>query len=372
MPRSEAVELMRSLSRERPSAPPPPPPGLVTVKVDGSPQVLWPYTGTDVAGTLSDPLNLLLLGAADPRQVRAALLSVDGDRSALGLPDMFPFNARWSDAIGRHQTTYTSACGWQGSAIQMECGAYARLRVHLRLFRHGPLTLGNAHFETMIPGTTEHEVLSWEMARAMVVHDLARSGLLAEEPGETDVLTPAPTFRTVLPAVVRGVPGPLRDVLGLPLGIGDEPVPLLTSGRATVLRLRSGLPPRPTRFDVEFIHVFDQVIPRPFWSTGPQDLVKVQGPIHMTHRVHSDAAGRYRASFTASGVVEVTPIDSGTGEPSAAPVECAVSEAHLSLLTDASAHAAHTVVQVLGTEPTQAYVEALSTGRGAVFRQKVG
>jgi hypothetical protein len=342
------------------------------VEVDGAPQVLWPYTGTDVAGTLSDPLNLLLLGAADPRQVRAALLSVDGDRSALGLPDAFPFNSRWSDAIGRHQTTYTSACGWQGSAIQMECGAYARLRVHLRLFRHGPLTLGNAHFETLIPGTTEHEVLSWEMARAMVVHDLTRSGLLAEDPGETDVLTPAPTFRSVLPAVVRGVPGPLRDVLGLPLGIGEGPVPLLTSGRATMLRLRAGAPPRPTRFDVEFTHVFDRVIPRPFCSAGPQDLVKVQGPIHMTHRVHTDAAGRYRAGFTASGIVGVTPVDPATGEASGPAAECAVSETHRSLLTDRTSHAGHAVVQVMmGTTPRQAFVETLAAGRGAVFRRQV-
>ena len=39
---------------------------------------------------------------------------------------------------------------------------------------------GAAHFEVLIPGTTDHQVLSWIVARDLVVGDLMRSGLLLE------------------------------------------------------------------------------------------------------------------------------------------------------------------------------------------------
>ena len=174
---------------------PSPPAGILSVQLGTDSETLWPYTGTDVSGTASDPLNLVFLGEADPRQVRQALMSVGGDRTAFGFPNQFPFNCVWADAIGRHQTAWAKADGWQGSAIQMQCGDYGSIRLHLRLFREGSRTLGNAHIEVLIPGTTDHEVLSWEFAEQFVKLDVVRSGALAAAPVETAPISPAPGFR---------------------------------------------------------------------------------------------------------------------------------------------------------------------------------
>ena len=128
-----------------------------------------------------------LRGDADPAGIRAALMALDGDRSAFGLPNASPFNERWGDAIGDVQTSYAGSSGWTGSVIQLRLGEYAPLRVHLRLFRTGApfsaggtWTLGAAHFEVLIPGTADHQVLSWMVARQIITADLVRSGLLVK------------------------------------------------------------------------------------------------------------------------------------------------------------------------------------------------
>jgi len=115
---------------------PAPPPGLVPVAEAGT---FWPYTGEDYSGTRIDPINLIFLGDADPRLIRQTLLGLDGDRSNSPLA---AFDCTWKDAIGRPQTGYSEEEGWQGSAIQLECGEYSTLRAHIRLFRQGNYTLG--------------------------------------------------------------------------------------------------------------------------------------------------------------------------------------------------------------------------------------
>src|SRR5690349_3420478 len=59
---------------------------LVTVSLPGQTLTLWPFTGLGF-GEQSDPVNLIWIGRADPRALRAALLRLDGDRTALGFPD---------------------------------------------------------------------------------------------------------------------------------------------------------------------------------------------------------------------------------------------------------------------------------------------
>jgi len=105
----------------------PPPAGLVVVPLGADSETLWPFTGTGVPGEASDPINLIFQGDADPRPIRQALLALDGDRTAFGFPAAFPFNCTWADAIGRQQTAYAAAEGWQGSSIQMQCGDYEEL-----------------------------------------------------------------------------------------------------------------------------------------------------------------------------------------------------------------------------------------------------
>lgn len=67
------------------------------------------------------------------------------------------------------QTAYDARAGWVGSAIQLQCGDYGPIRFHLRLFEAGDYTLANVHFELLIPNTTEHQVLSVELAEQLVV-----------------------------------------------------------------------------------------------------------------------------------------------------------------------------------------------------------
>ena len=98
---------------------PPPPTDLVSVPEAG---VFWPYTGRDYSGSPTDPINLVFLGDADPRLIRQALLALDGNRTAFGFPDAFPFNCTSSPPLPRTAPSDTrsitrspSSCG-SGSA----------------------------------------------------------------------------------------------------------------------------------------------------------------------------------------------------------------------------------------------------------------
>lgn len=340
---------------------PPPPSGLVTLALGYQAMTVWPYTGTDFSGVPSDPINLVFLGDADPRAIRQALVSLDGNRTAFGLPPVFPFNCTWSDAIGRHQTAWADDERWQGSAIQLQCGVYQTLRVHVRLFRQGSRTLGNAHFEVMIPGTTDHEVLSWEFAESLVKLDLMRGGFLIAPPYLTGAITPTPTYRTIRAPVFNGVPAALRGALGLPTSSQSAPVPIPNDGKASVLELSVVTDSVQAEQLVEFVHPFNQVIPKPFCSAGPFDFLRVVGPIQMAHRVHTNPSGRYEATFTASGALQVTPIDPVTGETGQT-YQAIIAETHRSSLTDQRSEAQHVVSQVLGTTPQQSFLEDLWAG----------
>ena len=348
---------------------PPRPSGPVSLALGSGTATFWPYTGTDFSGTPSDPINLLFLGDADPRNVRQALLSVDGNRTPFGLPPVFPFNCTWADAIGRHQTAWAKADGWQGSAIQLQCGAYETLRLHLRLFREGRRTLGNVHFEVLIPGTTDHEVLSWEFAEAIVKLDLVRGGFVAS-PLLTPAITPTPTYRTIRHQVFNGLPVPLRAALGLPLADQTAPVPIPNDGRASVLEVALVPESIQSQQVVEFVHPFNQTIPKPFCASGPLDFLKVEGPIQMMHRVHTNPSGRYEASFTASGVLQVTPINPLTGETGET-YQAIVVETHRSSLTDNRSEAHHVVSQILASRPQQSFFEDLWAGHSDSFARLV-
>src|SRR3954469_22871396 len=175
-----------------------PPSLLVPIALAGGSISIWPYTGVDFSGTPQDPINLVFTGKSDPRSIRSALMSLDGDRTAFGMPPVFPFNCTWSDAIGDLQTGYNATAAWVGSAVQLACGGYGPVRFHVRLFEAGATTLGNAHFEVLIPGTADHQVLSWELAEQLVKVDLIRSGLLdaADPLGSTGSINDSP-FREI-------------------------------------------------------------------------------------------------------------------------------------------------------------------------------
>src|SRR5439155_12859440 len=197
----------------------PAPSPLVPVPLPGQTLQLWPFTGFGF-GEQSDPVNLIWIGHADPRVLRAALLLLNGDRTAFGFPNVFPFNCAWHDEPEvQPEVAYTAASGWVGSPIMLECGSFDQARFHLRFFDVGGVTVGGAPFEVLIPGTLDHQTISWKLAEQFVVVDFLRTGLLdpATPPSTTDPINP-PTFGTIPAVIYNGIPTGLRQAIGGPLG----------------------------------------------------------------------------------------------------------------------------------------------------------
>lgn len=296
--------------------PAPAPSGLVTVDLPAGPTTFWPFTGTDFSGTPSDPINLVFIGHADPRDLRAALFALDGDRSAFGLPNTFPFNCTWQDAIGDVETGYVAGGGWVGSAIQLACGAFGPLRFHLRFFAAGSVTLAGVHFETQIPATTTHEVLSWELAEQLVVVDFLRSGVLdpVEPLFPTGPVNPSP-WRAINPLVYNGLPADLRAAIGGPAGDQTDPIPIANDGSATVLNVAATHGTRTGVAVQDFDIQFGQVIPKPFCASSPADFLYVQGPVHLRQINVFTPSGSYVSQFHATGHLELTPVNPLTDPP---------------------------------------------------------
>ena len=300
-----------------------PPAGLVPIDIGGgATATVWPYTGETLNGVPSDPINLIFLGKADPVRIRAALLALSGDRTAFGLPDAPPFNSRWTDCQGNVQTTYADGPGWAGSVIQLQLGTYQPVRAHLRLFRTGladgsggVVTLGAAHFEVLISGTTEHQVLSWEVAQQLVTVDLVRCGLLGAAPGMTGTINAAPSFRDIPDLIYNQLPPELIALTGGPPQPVSGAVPLASDGRAAVFQLAGEAPIAAGTATDAFSLEFNQVIPKPLCSDGPYDYVYVTGPVDFLRTSTVDGTGRYEFQARVSGKLQITPVDITTSPP---------------------------------------------------------
>jgi hypothetical protein len=215
---------------------------LVSVAVGDASLEFWPFTGVGRSGNPEDPINLVFAGPSDPGDLRAPLLLLDGDRTAFGFSNAFPFNCRWRDAIGVAQTAFARPDGWVTSALQLECGDFNTVRFHARFFDVGSWTLANAHLEVLIPGTsTAHQVISWELAEDLIVFDFLRSGILSPatpffQSGEIN----ASPYDEIPVAIYNGLPPDLRAAIGGPQQDVSDPVPIATDGRATVLVVEGG------------------------------------------------------------------------------------------------------------------------------------
>lgn len=341
-----------------------PPAALVSITTGAGSLSLWPYTGADFSGDPQDPINLLFIGRADPRAIRSALFALSGDRTGVGFPNVPPFNCTWGDAIGDLQTAYSDAGSWAGSAIQLACGAFGPVRFHLRLFAAGGVTLGAAHFELLIPGTTDHQVLSWELAEQLVTADMARSGLLAAAPSSTGPINAAPGFRQIPPVVYNLLPAELKAVIGGPSGTVSDPVDIGTDGRAMIFDL-GGSAAAAGGTDQRFVVDFDQVIPRPFCATGPADYLLVRGPVELSKAVRVNGDGALTSEFHASGRLQLLPVDPTTGNPTGEPYEAQVKELQVTRYGDNGG-------QVTG-EAMQMELPQDTPGRGTkIVRIKVG
>jgi hypothetical protein len=302
------------------------PADLVTIDCFGEDLTFWPFTGAKLDGVPMDPVNLVFAGNADPLQIRAALLGLSSDRSILNLPDVYPFNQQWKDALGGGvQANYAEDGGWLGSVIQLTLGDYGPIRFHLRLFRtnaYGPngetYTIGATHFELQIPGTTDHQVLSWSVAKDIVVGDLMRSGLLnpSMHLRPTGQITPTPTFREIIPAIYNGLPDELIYMIGGPAKPVTEPVGIDNGdGTAMMIYLAGAAPVTAGTYTNSVTIGFDQYIPRPYCSEGPGDVLYITGPVDFQTSVVVDEYGVFSYNQGYSGRLTALPLNMSTGNP---------------------------------------------------------
>lgn len=299
----------------RPQGTPSPaaPSGVVNLPFEAASLAFWPYTGNGFDGNPVDPINLVFVGDLEPVHIRAALLALDGNRP--GLPPVFPFDGVWREAIGDVQTGYSGAAGWTGSVIQLQLGAYDPIRFHLRLFRAGTLpdgrvvTLGAAHFELLIPKTTEHQVLSWELAEQIVVYDMARTGLLAAPPLSTPPISAAPSYREIPEFIYNQLPPDLIALIGGPVPPVGGAVPLSSQGTATLLALGGEVDLPVSRLHQDLALDFNQVVPKPFCADGPFDWVLVTGTVHFSRDGGTGGDGRYDYQARYDGQLLVLPVD---------------------------------------------------------------
>jgi hypothetical protein len=296
---------------------PPAPGGLVNVSFGSDHFMVWPWTGKDVAGTTADPLNILFTGDVDVVSLRAALRALDGNRTAYGFPNAYPFNCTWTDANGEMQTAWSGDEGWVANPVQLQCGSYDPLRFHIRFFPAGDQVLAGTHLDLLIPNTPQHQVISWELAEQLVLVDFLRSGLLEPAAPFASVAVGLPGAVHAIPAVIYdGMPASLRAAIGGPATSGGSDVPVPTDGMAKVLNIGTRAAVAPDLTESDFTLPFNQLIPRPFCASGPTDYVLVQGPVAITTSVRVNANGQLQSHNTLRGDLDITPIDIMTGQPS--------------------------------------------------------
>ena len=345
----------------------PAPPNPVTVQLASGSETLYPFTTyrfpAPPTTEKDDPVNLIFEGAADPREIRAALMSLDGDRTMFQLPDEAPFNCTWHDSVGDEQATWTAGAGWEGAAIQLACGDY-NFRFHVRLFRHGARTLGGTHADIQTPGTTDHNVASWDFPQRLVMLDMIRSGLLASDPYLTDVFGATPTHRGLPYYIHNALPVGLRVLFGLPPGpvpVGAS-APINCNGRAAVLTVRPSFVPAQSDARTELIIPFHQVIPKPFCDTTGEFLF-VDGPVTFVTRVQINPSGKYLRTELVSGLLSVTPVDPATGQPTGPTVQAVAAETHRGMLTDEFQEVSWVASQTLYGEVAQMIASSFAAGQ---------
>ena len=219
----------------------------------------------------------------------------------------------------------------------------------------GSFTVGNAHFEMVIPGTADHQVLTWELAEQLVTFDMARTGLLGAAPASTGFINASPSHRTIPSIIYNGLPVELCALIGGPLDNVSADVGIPTDGQATRFVLAGQAAEAATRSEQEFVIEYDQVIPKPFCANGATDFLYVKGPVSLKQAVFT-IGGELRQVFRAEGELVAVPIDVLTGQPSGEAMRARVSE-------DQASRAGDQGGRILGTQ-LQQLLPASAPGAG--------
>jgi len=334
---SACVDSPASLYEAQPVAldnSPMPPPGLVSAGFGPQSLQLWPFTGTDLAGSDADPMNLLFVGNVDVLSLRAALIALDGNRTAFGFPAGPPFDCRWTDAFGDVQTAYSRSEGWVANPIQLACGDYSPVRFHIRLFPAGNWVMAGTHFDLHIAGTADHRVISWELPEQLVVADFIRAGILDPVmPLSVAAINPSPSYRTIESAIFNAMPDPLKVAAGLPTGTSALPVPVPSNGIAEILNVAARTPLDAGTTSQAFDITYGQFIPRPLCSTGPLDYLYVEGPVHFEQRVMTNGHGTLESWQMARGDLMATPVNPLTGQPTGPTFRAQTEDLHIGVVT---------------------------------------
>jgi hypothetical protein len=323
---------------------------------------IWPFTSPQPDRTRpSDPVNIVFVGRhRDPRHIRDLLIGLDSDRPAV--PRTAPFDARWTDAMGAVHAAYEDDFGWCGSVVQLELGSYDALRVHVRLFQLGEVTVGNAHVDVLVPGSVEHQVVAWDAALDVLRYDLQRSGALSRSPEDLGPLADS-LVRTVSSEALDAVPVELRDWLG---SSWPSPTPqqLPHGGRASVFELREPGKLRPGLWTHSTELPVNCTVRKPFCRDRDDDMVHLRGSVRLTQRT-IQGSGRFDTSFAVQGVFQVTAVEDGrsTGLPYAA----RVSERYLGSIANGTHRSSvireHMEFQAAGSRTRSATVR-MSLGHG--------
>jgi hypothetical protein len=325
----------------------PPPTDVVSVDAGTEQLNLWPFlTENYLPGAVgkSDPVNLIFLNT-DPRAIRQRLMALGGTRSGW---DFLPSGANgcvWIDGMGYEQAAYLEPEGWVGGAVQLVCTTPksplgAEYRFHVRLFRSGPHTIGGGHFEINTPGTAEHTVLSWEMARQFVTSEMARVDP-ASVKGQVPVWTPATmSFRTVnglVYAYVLSKYPPLPTIPNnvafyLALGIGptaspypDKPLP--ATGLAAVFDGGFEYVPQKQDITITDSRMYQVASTKKPLCDG-EDIQITGGPLTFALRVQTNPSGKYQRTYTVSGRLKIKTLSTGEVQ------DAIISQSHRGMLTD--------------------------------------
>jgi len=292
--------------------------------------------------------------------------------------------------MGYEQTSWAETEGWVGSEIQLVCIDPAApfgnpFRFHLRLFRQGSLTVGAGHFELLIPGTAEHEVLGWDFARDFVTFDALRAGVLA--PPAPVGLIPAGSFREIRYPVYKSLYDAaqastpegvglrmLLEALGLPVFPEvlppGEPVPIPTLGYGLALVPDFVFVPAAEKIRTKYAADYDVVAPKPFCNPTGSEYVKLEGRVHFDLGVRGDESGNFLRTYDIKGRLQVTPWNPIANVPVGKPSPAKIREQHAAVLTDRYGQIYESASQELLGKDEQSLSWVLAAGEFDRYFQK--